>query len=151
MENMICLLFVSSLYVICKGEFTDTGIQCDASMDGIIVSGNVCRFSCCLANRLRQMQKSTDGNHSLQKRGMILRDVLSRRRISDTSKCASFPDSGISCMDSGYEFKHKTVIKYNSKGCYICNNGVHYYYADVYPGASIAGAGDGGYTLVRFG
>ena len=103
--------------------------RCTATTDGKILSGNTCKFSCCLALKVRKM---TSG--------------------AERKQCPSFKRSGKSCFVDGTKYPHKWVIKYNSQGCYICNNGKQIHYKDANIGIlPVPPPGLDEYTLIRFG
>ena len=129
MSKMIFLLFAISFLVSCEVVGKTTAIRCDAAREGHIISGNVCSFSCCLEKTLRKMHK---------------------RAAIERGKCPAFANWGRPCHERGYTFRHRTVIKYNALGCFICNNGFHRFYTDPANEGSRVDVSQG-YTLVRFG
>ena len=103
--------------------------SCTADNNGEILTGNKCQFQCCLALQIKTM--------------------LAPFKI----KCVEFTVKGSPCIVDGYEYPHNWVIKYNKKGCYVCNNGNQ----DYYKSNDDSGSGPDGpdsldeYTLIRFG
>lgn len=144
MITLFCLTLVSAAFAT---EFASLSRTCTADQNGLILSGDTCSFQCCLAGVVRTMYKAMVIS-SASKRGMSFAG-LDRKRVA-VALCHPFPNTGNGCVDSGYRFQHKTVIKYNKDGCYICNNGNHVAYASK-SGSSMNPETTSSYTLVRFG
>ena len=138
MVLIFILALVSAAYAI-----DDTKATCPLSSHGQILSGNTCTFECCL-NGIVETMTASDGSPASDSDPL---NVDSTGVIS--VQCPAFSSSGSGCTESGLHFGHKTVIKYNTQGCYICNNGSKNLYKNTQPEEGIDTVTD--YTLVRFG
>ena len=130
-------------------------LTCSSDKNGHILKGDTCKFDCCLAGNIKTMvfsKTEPSGTVTVARREMKLTlKQRVKRFLSEKIVCEAFANTGQQCKDSGYTFDHKTVIKYNLKGCYVCNNGNHVYYADSQSSSSSITTDSTEYTLVRFG
>ena len=124
MASIFLLAIIIALYA--GGEVSCQ--SCSKSQHGQILQGNTCKFQCCLESTVRSMALP---------------------RLTANQRCPAFSATGRGCVESSLYFPHKTVIKYNAHGCFICNNGRKVYYKDTVPKRGPESVT--GYTLVRFG
>ena len=122
----VCLLIATSE----SASFSIAGTPaCTDDQNGLILKGNMCTFSCCLANQIRTMEASQS------------------RKIT----CPTFgaADKTADCLVNGYAYPHGTVVKYNHDSSYACIYGLMVLYKDTDAGPGIESVTD--FTMVRFG
>eukprot|EP00795_Rhopilema_esculentum_P012013 gene12013-2597_t len=104
------ILLLLSVLVACVGSEETT---CNTFNEGLIVSGNVCHFECCLSQGLREMQLG----------GKALQEASTKNHDKVGGICAPFSENGNSCNENGHTYPHKAFIEYDDFRGRICNNG----------------------------
>eukprot|EP00794_Sanderia_malayensis_P003659 gene3660-4176_t len=136
-----CALVLSACICDCRRRRmykNNSKWRCSVEDHGKILSGTTCKIAACLQTAVRPMRlKNKETTKSSGTRCPIFNSFMSKRKMRGNK----------SCIVNGYTYPHGTIVKFNNKQCFACNNGKEVLYENLMPGPDSVTA----FTMVRFG